>query len=220
MESRDVERAIRRSCVSGRSGWSPRCGRSTPRTGPRSAVADKLALALPRRCAIGSAIGRLATTPRKRSRCSPTPWRSCKPGPPGSRRPGGAYGNRRRTCPLVIIIDEYAELADEAPDAMSGADSIARLGRAVAVTLVAATQRTDPESHEARRGPLPDGGQEPFARSACRGPSGINGIERPALQRFEKRFIERLLSGSELIPNQINPVLVPIEGSTSEESRL
>ena len=42
---------------------------------------------------------------------------------------------------LVIIIDEYAELADEAPDAMSDTDSIARLGRAVAVTLVAATQR-------------------------------------------------------------------------------
>ena len=42
---------------------------------------------------------------------------------------------------LVIIIDEYAELADEAPDAMSDTDSIARLGRAVAVTLIAATQR-------------------------------------------------------------------------------
>jgi hypothetical protein len=42
---------------------------------------------------------------------------------------------------LVIIIDEYAELADEAPDAMSETDTIARLGRAVAVTLVAATQR-------------------------------------------------------------------------------
>jgi hypothetical protein len=42
---------------------------------------------------------------------------------------------------LVIIIDEYAELADEAPDAMSHTDSIARLGRAVAVTLIAATQR-------------------------------------------------------------------------------
>ncbi|MGH3245343.1 MAG: FtsK/SpoIIIE domain-containing protein, partial [Trebonia sp.] len=42
---------------------------------------------------------------------------------------------------LVIIVDEYAELADEAPDAMSYADSIARLGRALAVTLVAATQR-------------------------------------------------------------------------------
>jgi S-DNA-T family DNA segregation ATPase FtsK/SpoIIIE len=42
---------------------------------------------------------------------------------------------------LVIIIDEYAELADDAPDAMSDTDSIARLGRAVAVTIVAATQR-------------------------------------------------------------------------------
>jgi DNA segregation ATPase FtsK/SpoIIIE-like protein len=42
---------------------------------------------------------------------------------------------------LVIIIDEYAELADEAPEAMSDTDSIARLGRAVAVTLIAATQR-------------------------------------------------------------------------------
>jgi S-DNA-T family DNA segregation ATPase FtsK/SpoIIIE len=42
---------------------------------------------------------------------------------------------------LVIIVDEYAELADEAPDAMGEADSIARLGRALAVTIVAATQR-------------------------------------------------------------------------------
>jgi S-DNA-T family DNA segregation ATPase FtsK/SpoIIIE len=42
---------------------------------------------------------------------------------------------------LVIIIDEYAELADETPAAMGDTDSIARLGRAVAVTLVAATQR-------------------------------------------------------------------------------
>jgi hypothetical protein len=42
---------------------------------------------------------------------------------------------------LLIVIDEYAELADEAPESMSDTDSIARLGRAVAVTLVAATQR-------------------------------------------------------------------------------
>jgi DNA-binding transcriptional ArsR family regulator len=42
---------------------------------------------------------------------------------------------------LIILIDEYAELADEAPDAMSDTDSIARLGRAVAVTLIVATQR-------------------------------------------------------------------------------
>ena len=42
---------------------------------------------------------------------------------------------------LLIIIDEYAELADEAPGAMNDTDSLARLGRAVAVTLIAATQR-------------------------------------------------------------------------------
>jgi hypothetical protein len=42
---------------------------------------------------------------------------------------------------LMIIIDEYAELADDAPDAIKAADSIARRGRAVAVTLIAATQR-------------------------------------------------------------------------------
>jgi S-DNA-T family DNA segregation ATPase FtsK/SpoIIIE len=42
---------------------------------------------------------------------------------------------------LVIIVDEYAELADDAPDAVKHADSIARLGRAVAVTMIAATQR-------------------------------------------------------------------------------
>jgi S-DNA-T family DNA segregation ATPase FtsK/SpoIIIE len=39
---------------------------------------------------------------------------------------------------LIIIVDEYAELPDDAhPDA----DSLARLGRAVAVNLIAATQR-------------------------------------------------------------------------------
>jgi len=42
---------------------------------------------------------------------------------------------------LIILIDEYAELAEKAPGAMSDTDSIARLGRAVAVTLIAATQR-------------------------------------------------------------------------------
>lgn len=39
---------------------------------------------------------------------------------------------------LVVVIDEYAELPDEAKEL---ADSIARRGRAVCVTLLAATQR-------------------------------------------------------------------------------
>lgn len=42
---------------------------------------------------------------------------------------------------LIIVIDEYAEMAEQAPEAMDYTDSIARLGRALAVTLVAATQR-------------------------------------------------------------------------------
>jgi S-DNA-T family DNA segregation ATPase FtsK/SpoIIIE len=42
---------------------------------------------------------------------------------------------------LAIVIDEYAELAENAPAAVPFADSIARRGRAVAVTLLAATQR-------------------------------------------------------------------------------
>ncbi|MFC4007961.1 cell division protein FtsK [Nonomuraea purpurea] len=42
---------------------------------------------------------------------------------------------------LIILVDEYAELIEEAPGAERYADSIARRGRAPAVTLVAATQR-------------------------------------------------------------------------------
>jgi hypothetical protein len=45
------------------------------------------------------------------------------------------------TPALVIIVDEYAELADDAPEATGDADSVARRGRAVAVTVIAATQR-------------------------------------------------------------------------------
>src|SRR5439155_18833837 len=41
----------------------------------------------------------------------------------------------------VIIVDEHAELVDDAPGAVKDADSIARRGRAVAVNLIAATQR-------------------------------------------------------------------------------
>jgi S-DNA-T family DNA segregation ATPase FtsK/SpoIIIE len=42
---------------------------------------------------------------------------------------------------LIIIVDEYAELAESAPAAITDADSIGRRGRAVAVQLIAATQR-------------------------------------------------------------------------------
>jgi S-DNA-T family DNA segregation ATPase FtsK/SpoIIIE len=39
------------------------------------------------------------------------------------------------------VVDEYTKLAENAPDAAADADSIPRRGRAVAVTLIAATQR-------------------------------------------------------------------------------
>jgi S-DNA-T family DNA segregation ATPase FtsK/SpoIIIE len=42
---------------------------------------------------------------------------------------------------LVIVVDEYAELADTAPEAVPHAESVARRGRALAVDLLAATQR-------------------------------------------------------------------------------
>jgi len=45
------------------------------------------------------------------------------------------------TPALIVVIDEYAELADESATATGHADSIARRGRAVAVTVLAATQR-------------------------------------------------------------------------------
>ena len=42
---------------------------------------------------------------------------------------------------LVFVVDEYAELVENAPGAAEAADSLARRGRAVAATLLAATQR-------------------------------------------------------------------------------
>ncbi len=42
---------------------------------------------------------------------------------------------------LVIVVDEYAELTEQAPGAARHADSVARLGRALAVTMAIATQR-------------------------------------------------------------------------------
>jgi hypothetical protein len=78
----------------------------------------------------------------RRSLCSPTRQPSCTPAPICSQRPDGAVWEPTPDSPaLIIVIDEYAELADDAPDATRHTDSIARLDRAVAVTLIAATQR-------------------------------------------------------------------------------
>ncbi|WP_207930401.1 FtsK/SpoIIIE domain-containing protein [Streptomyces hainanensis] len=57
-------------------------------------------------------------------------------------RRGSRLWEPSETAPaLVIVVDEYAELAEEAGEALGYADSIARRGRAVAETLLAATQR-------------------------------------------------------------------------------
>ena len=46
----------------------------------------------------------------------------------------------------MIVIDEYAELVENAPAAVESAESVARRGRAVAVTLLAANQRPTQKS--------------------------------------------------------------------------
>ena len=91
---------------------------------------------------------------------------------------------------LVIIIDEYAELTESAPDATSDADSIGRRGRAVAVTLIAATQRPDPEGDGPGRAALPDGRADllPGPRTQGRRPDPRPGhagrrLARPQAQR-------------------------------------
>ncbi|MET7393532.1 FtsK/SpoIIIE domain-containing protein [Dactylosporangium sp. NPDC005572] len=51
-----------------------------------------------------------------------------------------------QTPALVIVVDEYAELVDQAPTAVEAAESIARRGRATATTLLAANQRPTQKS--------------------------------------------------------------------------
>jgi DNA segregation ATPase FtsK/SpoIIIE-like protein len=91
---------------------------------------------------VGSCIGRLATTPDHaralladavaivQARAAQLAAEGRRTWEPSSDAPA-----------LIILIDEYAELADDAAEAMPDADTVARLGRAVAVTLIAATQR-------------------------------------------------------------------------------
>ncbi|WP_238006167.1 FtsK/SpoIIIE domain-containing protein [Dactylosporangium sp. AC04546] len=51
-----------------------------------------------------------------------------------------------QTPALVIVVDEYAELVEQAPAAVEAAESIARRGRATATTLLAANQRPTQKS--------------------------------------------------------------------------
>ncbi|MEV0386498.1 tyrosine-type recombinase/integrase [Nonomuraea sp. NPDC050643] len=89
-----------------------------------------------------SCIDRLATTPQEAEallgdavvildgRADDLTRRSARVWEPSPERPA-----------LIIVVDEYAELASEAPRAIDYADSIASRGRAPAVNLIAATQR-------------------------------------------------------------------------------
>ena len=87
-------------------------------------------------------IGRLATTPEQatallRDAVAVLQGRAEHLASTGQR----TWEPSRKMPALVIVIDEYAELAEQAPEALHSTDTIARLGRALAVTLVAATQR-------------------------------------------------------------------------------
>ena len=70
---------------------------------------------------------------------------------------------------LVLIIDEYAELADDAPDAMSDTDSIARLGRAVAVSSYRGYSAAHAKGHGPGRGALSDGSADMFQGPGAQG---------------------------------------------------
>jgi hypothetical protein len=58
---------------------------------------------------------------------------------------------------LIIIIDEYAELAEQAPDAMDDTDSIARLGTRPGCHARSCDTAANTESHGARCRPIANG---------------------------------------------------------------
>ena len=91
---------------------------------------------------------------------------------------------------LVIVIDEYAELAEEAPEAMHDTDTIARLGRAHSRNAHSRNPAADSESDGTGRGPLANGPTDmlPRPRAARRGPgprpgNAQSGMECPQAER-------------------------------------
>ena len=138
---------LRRHALFGGATGSGKSGGLNVLMGNLTACADVViwAIDLKRGMELGpwaSCIARLATTPAEAR--DPARRRGGRPGGPRrvARRAGQRVWEPSPDLPaLVIIVDEYAELADAAPEATGDADSIARRGRAVAVTLIAATQR-------------------------------------------------------------------------------
>lgn len=84
-------------------------------------------------------LGRLATTPDDALTLFTAAWEELNRRTREQAQRGERTWNPTRERPaLAILVDEFAELP---PEALDIADSLARLGRAVAVTLIAATQR-------------------------------------------------------------------------------
>jgi S-DNA-T family DNA segregation ATPase FtsK/SpoIIIE len=89
-----------------------------------------------------SCLDRLATTPEEAAGLLADAVAVLEARADASGRDNSRVWTPTPTAPaLVIVIDEYAELVDSAPAAAGHAESVARRGRAVAVDLLAATQR-------------------------------------------------------------------------------
>lgn len=87
-------------------------------------------------------LGKLATTPRQATALFADAVAELDARARDLAADGARVWNPSPEAPaLIVVVDEYAELADTAPDATRHADSIGRRGRAPAVNLIAATQR-------------------------------------------------------------------------------
>jgi DNA segregation ATPase FtsK/SpoIIIE, S-DNA-T family len=94
-----------------------------------------------------SCLARLATTPAEATTLLRDAVRVLDARAQAMGRDSARVWEPRAQAPaLVIVIDEYAELAESVPAAVEFAESIARRGRAVAVTLLVATQRPTQKS--------------------------------------------------------------------------
>ncbi|MFF5233900.1 FtsK/SpoIIIE domain-containing protein [Dactylosporangium sp. NPDC000521] len=94
-----------------------------------------------------SCLARLATTPAEAAALLRDGVRILNARAEAQSRDGSRTWTPTPQAPaLVIVVDEYAELVEQAPEAVESAESIARRGRAVAVTLLAANQRPTQKS--------------------------------------------------------------------------
>ncbi|MET7420500.1 FtsK/SpoIIIE domain-containing protein [Dactylosporangium sp. NPDC005555] len=94
-----------------------------------------------------SCLARLATTPAEAAALLRDGVRILNARAEAQSRDGSRTWTPTPQAPaLVIVVDEYAELVEQAAAAVESAESIARRGRAIAVTLLAANQRPTQKS--------------------------------------------------------------------------